>query len=77
MAAGDLNYYPFIVGKLHIVNCQPPIAAILGGFTLSCRASRGNHSALRVARDIEVAARPPWWGGGGPEVEPPAPPPED
>ena len=23
-----LNYYPFIVGKLHIVNCQPTIAAI-------------------------------------------------
>ena len=47
-----LNYYPFIVGKLHIVNCQPTIAAIFGGplLLLFLRTWRGRSRSTRSSR---------------------------
>ena len=44
-----LNYYPFIVGKLHIVNCQPTIAAIF-------RRALTSVVPAHVARQITIHA---------------------
>ena len=44
-----LNYYPFIVGKLHIVNCQPTIAAIF-------RRALTSVVPAHVARQITIRA---------------------
>jgi hypothetical protein len=79
-----LNYYPFIVGKLHIVNCQPMIASIFRRALVSVIPA---HVAKQItihgldSRDIfqSVAADhlPRQLGGEAecPELEPPPPPP--
>ena len=68
-----LNYYPFIVGKLHIVNCQPTIAAIfrraLTSVVPHARRAPDHDPRARVARDPAERrggpfASPIRWGGG-------------
>jgi len=80
-----LNYYPFIVGKLHIVNCQPTIAAI---FRRALTSVVPAHVARQITihalesreilRSVAADHLPRQLGGEAecPELEPPDPPPE-
>ena len=80
-----LNYYPFIVGRLHVINCPPLIARV---FRSALTSIVPEHVAKQITvhpiggRDIfnQVARDhlPVQIGGGAPcpELAPPGPPPD-
>ena len=79
-----LNYYPFIVGKLHIVNCQPTIAAIFGkalrrgpGARHAANPDPQRLKSREITRSVAADHAPRQLGGEAecPELEPPEPPP--